>query len=85
MFCVLFNILPSSILFEVKCLSHSCFWLFETPWTIALQASLYMEFSRQEDWSGFPFPSAGDLPNPGTELWSRALQVDSLPSELRFV
>jgi len=40
-----------------------------------------MEFSRQEYWSGLPFPSPGDLPNPGTELRSPALQVDSLPSE----
>ena len=36
-----------------------------TPWTVALQASLTMEFSRQEYWSGFAFPTPGDLPNPG--------------------
>ena len=36
-----------------------------TPWTVAHQASLSMEFSRQEYWSGLPFPAAGDLPNPG--------------------
>ena len=41
-----------------------------------------MEFSRQEYWSGFPFPSPGDLPDPGIELGSPALQVDSLPTEL---
>ena len=40
-----------------------------------------MEFSRQEYWSGEPFPSAGDLPNPGTEPRSLVLQADSLPSE----
>ena len=40
-----------------------------------------MEFSRQEYWSGFPFPSAGDLPNPGIEPGSPALQADALPSE----
>ena len=40
-----------------------------------------MEFSRQEDWSGLPFPSPGDLPNPEMELRSPALQEDSLPSE----
>jgi len=38
-----------------------------------------MEFSRQEYWSGEPFPSPGDLPDPGIKLGSRALQVDSLP------
>ena len=37
---------------------------FATPWTIAGQAPLPMEFSRQEHWSGFPFPSPGDLPHP---------------------
>ena len=40
---------------------------FETPWLIAYQAPLSMGFSRQEHWSGLPFPSPGDLPNPGTE------------------
>ena len=41
-----------------------------------------MEFSRPEYWSGYTFPSPGDLPNPGIELRSPALQVDSLPNEL---
>ena len=41
--------------------------LFVTPWTVACQAPLFMEFSRQEYWSGEPFPSPGDLPNPGIE------------------
>ena len=54
--------------------------LFETPWTVAHQAPLSMEFSRQEYWSGLPFPSPGDPPNPGTEPRSPALQ-DSLPTE----
>ena len=53
-----------------------------TPWTVACQALLSMEFSRQEYWSGLPFPSAGDLPNPEIELGSPALQADSLPAEL---
>ena len=44
--------------------------------------ALSMEFSRQEYWSGLPFPSPGDLPNPGIKPRSPALQVDSLPSEL---
>ena len=59
----------------------SCVRLSATPWTVACHAPLSMEFSRQEYWSGLPFPSPGDLPNPGTELRSPALQVDSLPSE----
>ena len=52
-----------------------------TPWTVARQAPLSMEFSRQEDWSGLPFPLPGDLPNPGIEPRSPTLQADSLPSE----
>ena len=46
------------------------------------QAPLSMEFSRQEHWSGLPCPSPGDLPDPGIEPQSPALQEDSLPSEL---
>ena len=46
--------------------------LFETPWTVACQAPLYMEFSRQESWNGLPFPPPGDLPNPGIERTSFA-------------
>ena len=48
------------------------------PWTVAHQAPLSMELSRQEYWSGLPFPSPGDLPNPGIEPGSLALQADSL-------
>ena len=55
--------------------------LFVTPWTVAYQAPPSMGFSRQECWSGFPFPSPGDLPIPGTEPRSPALQADALPSE----
>ena len=47
--------------------------LFATPWTVDYQASLSMEFSRQEYWSGLPFPSPGDLPNPGIEPGSPTL------------
>jgi len=54
-----------------------------TSWTVACQAPLYMGFSRQEYWSGLPFPSSGDHPNPGIEPKSPALQADSLPTELR--
>ena len=65
---------------EVKSLSYVR--LFVTPWTIAHQAALSMGFSRQEYWSGLPFPSAGDLPNPGIEAGrSPTLQADALPSE----
>ena len=52
-----------------------------TPGTVARQAPLPMGFSRQECWSALPFPSPGDLPDPGTEPGSPALQVDSLLSE----
>ena len=51
-------------------------------WAVAHQASLSMGFSRQEYWSGWPFPSPGDLPNTGIKPRSVALQADSLPSEL---
>ena len=51
------------------------------PWTIALQASLYMELSRQEYWSGLPCPPLGDLPNPGIKPRSSTSQADSLPSK----
>ena len=52
-----------------------------TPWTAARQAPLSMGFSRQEYWSGLPFPSPGDLPNSGIKLGSPALQADALPTE----
>ena len=55
--------------------------LFATPWTVAHQAPQSMEFFRQEYWSGLPFPSPGDLPNPGIKPGSPALQADALPSE----
>ena len=52
------------------------------PWTVAYQAPLSMGFSRQEYWSGLPFPSLGDLPDPGIKPGSPALQADSLLTEL---
>ena len=55
--------------------------LFVTPWTVAHQAPPSMGFSRQEYWSGLPFPSPGDLPNPGIEPTSPPLQADALTSE----
>ena len=63
-----------------KCmtLSISHVRLFSTPWTVAHQAPLSMGFPRQEYWSGLPFSSLGDLPDPGIEPESPALQADSL-------
>ena len=51
-------------------------------WTVAHQAPLSMGFSRQEYWSGLPFPSPGDLLDPGIKPRSPAVQADSLPTEL---
>ena len=56
--------------------------LFVTPWAVAHQAPLSTEFSRQEYWSEVPFPAPGDLPDPGIEPGSPALQANSLLSEL---
>ena len=64
---------------KVKSLSHV--QLFATPWTVAYQAPPSVGFSKQEYWSGLPFSSAGDLPNPRMEPGSPALQADALPSE----
>ena len=62
---------PSASMFLSWCFSCaqslSWVWLFATPWTVALQAPLSMGFSRQEYWSGLPFPPPGDLPNTETE------------------
>ena len=67
---------------KVKVKLLSCVRLFAAPWTVAHQAPPSMEFSRQEYWSGLPFPSPGDLPDPRIEPGSPALQAGSLPSEL---
>ena len=53
-----------------------------TPWTVACQAPLSVGFSIQEYWSGLPFPSPGDLPDPGIKPMSPALQAHSSPTEL---
>ena len=55
--------------------------LFATPWTVAYQAPQSVEFSRQEYWSGLPFPSPGDVPDPGIKPGSPALWADASPSE----
>ena len=62
-----------------KSLSHV--QLFETLWTVAYQAPLSMGFSRQEYWSGLPFPSPGDLPDPRIKPRPPTLQADALVSE----
>ena len=61
--------------------TQSCLTL-ATPWTVARKVPLSMGFSRQEFWSGLPFPSPGDLPDPGIKPMSSAWQADSLPTEL---
>ena len=66
---------------KVKVKLLSCVWLFMTTWTVANQAPPSMWFSRQEYWSGSPFPSPEDLPNPRMEPSSPALQADALTSE----
>ena len=58
-----------------------CVQLFATSWTVAYLAPLSMGFSRQEHWSGLPFPSPEDLPDRGIKPGSPALQADSLPPE----
>ena len=64
---------------EVKSLSHV--GLFVIPWTVAYLTLPSLGFSRQEYWSGLPFPSPGDLPDPGIEPRSPAFQADALTSE----
>ena len=66
---------------KVNVKSLSCVRLFATPWVVAYQVPPSMGFSRQECWSGMPFPSPGDLPNLGIEPRSPALQSDALLSE----
>ena len=62
---------------KVKVKSLSRVQLFAIPWTVAYQAPLSMGFSRQEYWSGLPFPSPGEIPNPGIEPRFPALQADT--------
>ena len=76
---VLGTIVCTTGMCEVK--SFSRVLLFATPWTVAYQAPPSLGFSRQEYWSGLPFPSPGDLPNPGIEPGSPVFQADALPSE----
>ena len=66
---------------EIDVKSLSRVQLFATTWTVAYKAPLSIEFSRHEYWSGWPCPSPGDLPDPGIEPRSPALQADALTSE----
>ena len=70
-----FHVVELALLFSRSVVSDS----FVTPWTVARQAPLSMGFSRQEYWSGLPFPYPGDFPDPGIEPTSSASQADSLP------
>ena len=71
----------NALCLSLSLVSQSCPTL-ATPWTVACQAPLSVGFSRQGYWNGLLFPSPGDLPNPGIEPGSPALQADSLPTEL---
>ena len=62
--------------------THSSILAWRIPWTEEPDRLQSMEFSRQEYWSGLPFPSPGDLRNLGIESRSPALQADDLPTEL---
>ena len=77
--------IPSMVIVtKVKVKSLSRVRLFATLWTVGYKAPPFMGFSRQEYWSGLPFPSSGDLPDPGTEPGSPTLQADALTSEPQF-
>ena len=69
------------LLKKSESVSHSVMSDSATPWAVAHRAPLSMEFSRQEYYSGLPCPSPGDLPGPGTDPGSPALQANSLLSE----
>ena len=75
--CISLNSEVEYMVVVVQVMYDSC-----NPWTVAHQAPLFMGFPRQEDWSGLPFPSPRDLPDPGIEPESPVLQVDSLPAVL---
>ena len=79
------HIICSTYVFACMLSHFSHVWLFETLWTVACQAPLFMGFSRQEYWCGLPCPPPGELPYPGIKLTSPAspkLQVNYLPTEL---
>ena len=76
-----YNEAISSLMCVCVYVSHCHVWLFVTPWTVALQVPLSMESSRQEYWSGLPFPSPGESSQPRDQTRSPVLHADSLPSE----
>ena len=80
---VLYHLSHQGSLYWSCCVCVSCSVMSDsaTPRTVTQEAPVSMEFSRQEYWCGLPFPSPGDLPNPGIKPQSPALQADSLPSE----
>ena len=69
------------VLLISESVSHLVMSDFVIPWTVVCQAPLSMEFSREEYWSRLPLPFSRDLPNPGIEPESPAIQADSLPCE----
>ena len=75
------NLQMTNFVVDVVVWSLSRIQLFVTPWTIVRKSPLSMEFSRQEYWSGLPFPPPGDLLDPGSKHGSPPVQVDSLPCE----
>ena len=75
------SLISLSLMMLLVCVSLSRVRLFVTPLTVAQQALLSIEFSRQEYWNGLSFPSQGDLPDPGIKLRSPTVPADSLPSE----
>ena len=76
-----YHLAPVKICVLYMCVSRSVVSnSFVIPWTVAHQVPLSMEFSRQEYWNGLPFPSPGDLPNPGIESRSPTLRADALTS-----
>ena len=78
------DVCSSRVVKECVCLSLSHVQLFATPWKVAHQAPLSVEFSRQEYWSGLPFPSPGDLSNPGIKPGSPSLQAVSMREHSRW-
>ena len=80
---LIYNILLVSVIQQTDSITHGCMLshvqLIATQWTVACQSPLPVGFSRQEYGSGLPFPSPGDLPDPGIEPSSPSWQVDSLP------
>ena len=73
------SLLVPFLVWELSEVAQSC--LFATPWTAACQAPLFMGFSRQQYWSGLPFPSPGDLPNPGLPHCRQMLLLSEPPGK----